>query len=196
MERLVHHVASYDAPTMLQLTFGWCMQVSVDLPEACPMATAQNFKLVLHVCCDHSASSSSSQNMPLSRYYPSTPPLLALSCSGLTGSALKALTCILATCSMRLASDAAPMVHELLSALLEAAEQLTPAMCVAAAGPRGGGGGHGNGDGLERGASSLVDGFEGMTMEEEEETEDEEAEGQAAGETKRHCHTMLYSNCC
>ncbi|GIL66003.1 hypothetical protein Vafri_19646 [Volvox africanus] len=160
------------------------VRLSLELPEECSVATRADAPLVLEFVRLSGGDGGEGDGGGEDMSYPNIAPLVSVSCAGLAAGALRHLTCVLAQESQQLLGQAA--LHDLAVRVLEAAAAMDEQTCTAAeAGSRTAAWRHrgaaadwedaateGDGEssewGLERQDSSLVEGFEGLTVEDEE----------------------------
>ncbi|KAG2486676.1 hypothetical protein HYH03_014607 [Edaphochlamys debaryana] len=169
------------------------VRLCLELPEGCAGATRGDAPLVLEFTRLPSADGADSADGAGPRY-PTAPPLVSVSCAGLTAGALRHLTIALAQeavlqlgepCLHALAAKALEEAAAMDESSLAAAERAAATPAAAAGGKAAArnatdaGAGAGEG-GLERQDSSLVEGFEGLGLAEEEEQEDAGEEEGAA----------------
>ncbi|GIL84569.1 hypothetical protein Vretifemale_13233, partial [Volvox reticuliferus] len=170
------------------------VRLSLDLPEDCSVATRADAPLVLEFVRLSRGGDGEGDGGGAEVSYPDVAPLVSVSCAGLAAGALRHLTCVLAQESQQLLGQ--PALHDLAVRALAEAATMDEQTCTAAeAGSRavaaavGGaaaewedaaavdGDGESNEWGLEPQDSSLVEGFEGLTVDDEE---DEEGDGTAS----------------
>ncbi|KXZ49867.1 hypothetical protein GPECTOR_19g318 [Gonium pectorale] len=160
------------------------VRLTLELPADCAVATRADAQLVLEfVRLGGGGGGGGGEGAPA---YPDAPPLVSVSCAGLAAGALRHLTRVMAQESQQLLGQ--PALHDLATCALEAAAAIDEeAAAEAEAGggaSRGAGSGarrgdadadDGDGGDLERQGSSLVEGFEGLMVEDEEEDDEAEA---------------------